>query len=160
MDKAATTVNREARSADTREKAARRKPWTPPSRLDAPPAPAGYKHRWIRAFTGNQEDRMNIATKVREGYELVRSEEYPDFPVPTVEDGRHAGIISVGDVLLARNPLETVEERNAYYQGRARDQVTAIDNELMKSNAHNSMRIENPQRQSRVTFGSPGPSGE
>jgi hypothetical protein len=160
MDKVTTPINREARSADTREKAARRKPWTPPSRLDAPPAPEGYKHRWIRAFTGNQEDRMNIATKVREGYELVRSEEYPDFPVPTVEDGRHAGIISVGDVLLARIPLETVEERQAYYSRRAIDQVQAIDNELMKSNAHNSMRIENPQRQSRVTFGSPGPSGE
>jgi len=160
MDKVTTPINREARSADTREKTARRKPWTPPSRLDAPPAPPGYKHRWIRAFTGNQEDRMNIATKVREGYELVRSEEYPDFPVPTVEDGRHAGIISVGDVLLARIPLETVEERNAYYSHRAIDQVQAIDNELMKSNAHNSMRIESPQRQSRVTFGSPGPSGE
>jgi hypothetical protein len=77
-----------------------------------------------------------------------------------VEDGRHAGIISVGDVLLARIPLETVEERNAYYSHRAIDQVQAIDNELMKSNAHNSMRIESPQRQSRVTFGSPGPSGE
>jgi hypothetical protein len=24
---------------------------------------------------------MNVASKVREGYELVRSEEYPDFPV-------------------------------------------------------------------------------
>jgi hypothetical protein len=103
---------------------------------------------------------MNIATKVREGYELVRSEEYPDYPVPSVEDGRHAGVISVGGLLLARVPLETVEERNAYYQGRARDQVTAVDNELMKSNAHNSMRIESPTRQSRVTFGSPGPSGE
>jgi len=160
MEKATTTVNREARSADTREKSARRKPWTPPSRLDAPPAPPGYKHRWIRAFTANQEDRMNIATKVREGYELVRSEEYPDFPVPSVEDGRHAGIISVGDVLLARIPLETVEERQAYYNRRAIDQVLAIDNELMKSNAHNSMRIESPSRQSRTTFGSPGPSGE
>jgi len=160
MDKATTTVNREARSADTREKAARRKPWAPPSRLDAPPAPPGYKHRWIRAYAGNQEDRMNVASKVREGYELVRSEEYPDFPVPSVEDGRHAGIISVGGLLLARIPLETVEERQAYYQNRARDQVRAIDNELLKSNAHNSMRIQSPDRQSRVTFGSPGPSGE
>jgi hypothetical protein len=103
---------------------------------------------------------MNVASKVREGYELVRSEEYPDFPVPTVEDGRHAGVISVGGLLLARIPLETVEERQAHYQNRAKDQVRAIDNELMKSNAHNSMRIENPSRQSRVTFGSPGASGE
>jgi len=160
MDKATTTVNREARSADTREKSARRKPWAPPSRLDAPPAPPGYKHRWIRAYAGGQEDRMNVAAKVREGYELVRSDEYPDFPVPTVEDGRHAGIISVGGLLLARIPLETVDERQAYYHRRAIDQVQAIDNELLKSNAHNSMRIQRPDRQSRVTFGSPGPSGE
>jgi hypothetical protein len=103
---------------------------------------------------------MNVAAKVREGYELVRSDEYPDFPVPTVEDGRHAGIISVGGLLLARIPLETVDERQAYYHRRAIDQVQAIDNELLKSNAHNSMRIQSPDRQSRVTFGSPGPSGE
>jgi hypothetical protein len=146
-------IKRTSRAADTRETTSRRKPWAPPSRLDAPEAPPGYKHRWLRMEAGGQEDRINISGKIREGYELVRADEYPDFPVPTVEDGRYAGIISVGGMVLARIPIETAEERNAYYRSRAQDQVTAADNDLMKTNAHNSMRIDRPVRQSKVTFG-------
>jgi len=114
------SLTRSSRDSESREKSARRKPWAPPSRLDAPPAPPGYKHRWIRAMAGGQQDVTNVAGRLREGYELVRGSEYPDYHVPTVEDGRHAGVISVG-----------------------------------KSNAHSSMVIERPTRQSRVSFGSP-----
>jgi hypothetical protein len=146
-------LNRTSRAAESREKDARRKPWAPPSRLDAPPAPPGYEHRWIRAEAGGVEDRTNISGKLREGYELVRGDEHPDYQVPTVEDGRHAGVISVGGLLLARIPKETVQERNAYYNSRANDQLQAVDNELMKANAHNSMTIQRPTRQSRVSFG-------
>jgi hypothetical protein len=99
------------------------------------------------------DDRTNISGKLREGYELVRGDEYPDYHVPTVEDGRHAGVISVGGLLLARIPVETVEERNAYYRDRANDQLQAADNELLKANAHNSMVIDRPPRRSRVSFG-------
>lgn len=150
-----TKTTRTSREAETRETSTRRKPWAPPSRLDAPPAPPGYKHRWIRAEVAGHEDRINVASKVREGYELVRSDEYPDFPVPSAEDGRHAGVISVGGMLLARIPEETAAERNEHYRRRASDQVQAADNDLLKSNAHGSMRIEAPTRQSRVTFGGP-----
>lgn len=146
-------LNRSPRDGDSRDKTARRKPWVPPSRLDAPPAPPGYKHRWIRAEAGGQEDRNNIAGKLREGYELVRSEEYPDFIAPTVEDGRHAGVISVGGLLLARIPEESVDERNAYYASRTHDQLKAVDNDLLKSNSHSTMRIDRPSRQTRVSFG-------
>lgn len=150
------SLTRGSRNAETREKSARRKPWAPPSRLDAPPAPPGYKHRWIRMSAAGQEDVSNVSGRLREGYELVRASEYPDYQVPTVEDGRHAGVISVGGLLLARVPDETVAERNAYYRNRAQNQIQAADNELMKANAHSSMVIERPSRQSRVSFGSPG----
>ena len=149
------SLNRSSRESDSRAKDARRKPWAPPSRLDAPPAPPGYKHRWIRAEAGGAEDRTNIAGKLREGYELVRGDEYPDYHVPTIEDGRHAGVISVGGLLLARIPDETVAERDAYYRSRANDQLQAADNELMKANAHHSMTIDRPTRRSRVSFGTP-----
>jgi len=148
-------LNRSARSADTREVTARRRSWAPPSRLDAPPAPEGFKHRWIRAEAGGQEDRINVAGKLREGYELVRSDEHPDYASPTMEDGRHAGVISVGGLLLARVPDEVVEERNAYYNSRTSDQQRSVDNELLKSNSHSSMKIQSPSRQTRVSFGGP-----
>ena len=70
-----------------------------------------------------------------------------------MEDGRHAGVISVGGLVLARIPEETVAERNSYYRDKANNQMQAADNELMKSNAHSSMIIERPTRRSRVSFG-------
>lgn len=149
-----TAGKRVTREAGARALNMRRRPWAPPSRLDAPPPPPGYKHRWIRASTVGVEDRSNVAGRLREGYELVRGEEYPDYQVPTVDDGKHAGVISVGGLMLARIPVETVEERNAYYNERASDQLQAADNELMKSNAHSSMVITRPSRKSRVSFGS------
>jgi hypothetical protein len=150
---AGPALNRTSRDAELRAKITRRRPWQAPSRLDAPEPPPGYKHRWIRKEAAGIEDRTNIASRIREGYELVRAEEYPDFYSSSPEDGRHAGVISVGAMLLARIPDETVAERNAYYRQRAGDQLQAADNELMKANAHSSMVIDRPTRRSRVSFG-------
>lgn len=150
-----TKIDRTSRAAETRQKTERRKAWTRPSDLDAPPAPPGYRHRWIRKEAAGQDDSKNIAGKLREGYELVRAEEYPDFVVPSIQNGIHAGVIGVGDVVLARIPEETAEERREYYAQRTSDQITAVDNDLMKTNAHDTMRVVKPERQSRVTFGGP-----
>ena len=146
-------LNRSPRTEETREVTTRRKAWAPPSRLDAPPAPDGYRHRWIRAEAGGMDDHMNVAAKLREGYELVRADEYPDFQGQTPQDGKNAGIISVGGLLLARIPEETAEERRQYYKERTHDQLKAVDNDLLKTNAHSSMKINKPERQSRVSIG-------
>jgi hypothetical protein len=152
------TIDRANRSASTRAKEERRKPWAPPSRLDAPPAPEWFEHRWIRAEVNGYEDKKNVYSKLREGYELVRIDEVPDeyqHLLPTVEDGKHAGVISVGGLLLARIPKETLKERADYFRQKARDQLQAVDNEMMRENAHSSMRIQSPERSSRTTFRQP-----
>ena len=146
---------RTPRATDTREKTARSKPWAPTSSLDAPPAPEGYKHRWIRSEARGFVDTKNVSARLREGYELVRAEDYPDFEAPVVDSGKYEGVIGVGGLLLARIPVETVAERNAYYQGRAKDLQDAVDQELQRENAHNTMTISKPDRQSRVNFGGP-----
>ena len=148
-------IKRSPRAKDSREREERRKPWSPPSMLDAPPAPVGYKHRWIRAEVRGFDDRKNISARLREGYELVRAEEYPDFEAPVIETGKYAGIFGVGGLLLARIPLETVEERSEYFKKRSQDQMEAVDRDLARENSHSSMTIGKPDRQSRVTFGGP-----
>lgn len=148
--------NRSPRSADSREKTAQRKPWAPPSRLDAPPAPDGFKYRWIRSEVMGFEDKQNIYTKLREGYELVRKEELPEEyqdTMPAVEEGRNTGVVGVGGLLLAKIPDETVVERNNYYRQRAKDQIEAVDNNMMKESAHSTMRFQQPERNTRVSFG-------
>jgi len=143
---------RNPRTSQTREKQSRAKPWRPPSQLDAPPAPEGYHHRWIRASVMGYDDNKNLSARLREGFELVRADEYPDFEAPTVQDGKHAGVIGVGGLILARFPAETNRERNAYFKEKTDDQMKAVDNDLLREQ-HPSMPISKPDRQSRVTFG-------
>ena len=145
---------RTLRSNNTRAKQARREPWKPPSMLDAPPAPEGFRHRWIRAEVMGFDDRKNVAARSREGWELVRGEDHPDFEIPTIEDGKHAGVIGVGGLLLAKIPEEIVEERKEYFQSMTRNQMTAVDNDLAREQ-HPAMPISKPDRHSRVTFGGP-----
>ena len=99
-------IKRTSRAKSSRASQVKRKPWSPPSKLDAPPAPEGYKHRWIRAEVRGFEDRTNISSRMREGYELVRRDEYPDFEAPTIESGKYEGVFGVGGLLLARIPYE------------------------------------------------------
>jgi len=144
--------NRTPRSAETRAKDTARKPWRPPSMLDTPPAPEGYTYRWIRAELVGEEDRKNVMSRMREGFELVRSEEIKDFDLPSMDDGRHAGVVAVGGLLLAKIPNETRDERNAYFNDRAKLQQDAVDNDLMKESDPSSPMLK-PQRTTSVTFG-------
>ena len=64
----AGTTGRTPRATTTRENTTRRKPWAPPSLLDAPEPPEGFKHRWIRMETRGIDDKTNMSAKLREGY--------------------------------------------------------------------------------------------
>jgi len=148
-------INRTPRASKTRTAKPRRKPWAPPSLLDAPNPPEGYVHRWIRSEVRGFDDRKNISARLREGWELVRKEEYPDFEAPTIDEGKYEGVFGVGGLLLARIPTEVVDERSSYFKRQNVDAMQAVDNDLFKENQHHSMSIQNPERQSRVTFGGP-----
>ena len=140
-----------SRASQSRAKTAKKTTWTPPSSLDAPPAPDGYHHRWIRAETMGFDDTKNMSGKIRSGYELVRADEYPGSEYPSVQDGKYKGVIGVGGLLLARIPVEVVKSREAYFNSMTQDADTAIERDLMKEQ-HPGMPI-NAERQSRVTFG-------
>jgi len=140
-----------SRASQTRSKTERPKVWTPPSSLDAPPAPDGFRHRWIRAESLGFSDTKNVSARLREGFELVRADEYPDSQYPVITDGKYAGVIGVGGLLLARISEEIAKQRAAYIDGLSRGQDEAVEHDLMREQ-HKSMPI-NVDRQSRVTFG-------
>ena len=140
-----------SRANQTRSKTERPKVWTPPSSLDAPPAPDGFRHRWIRAESLGFQDTKNISGRLRSGYELVRADEYKDSDYPVIVDGKYKGIIGVGGLLLARIPEELAKQRIDYQQSLTEGQDEAVEHDLLKEQ-HKSMPI-NIERQSRVTFG-------
>jgi hypothetical protein len=140
-----------SRASETRTKTDRPKVWTPPSSLDAPPAPDGFRHRWIRAESVGFDDTKNVSGKLRSGWEFVRSDEYPDSNYPAVKDGKYAGVIGVGGLVLARIPEEIAKSREEYFAKRTQDREEAIANDPFKEQ-HPSMPISK-DRQTRVTFG-------
>ena len=152
-----TSSDRAPRSAESRAKTARIKPWQPPSLLDAPTPPEGYIYRWIRESMAGVEDKANMSKRIREGWEPVRADDHPEFEAPTVEDGKHAGVIGVGGLILAKMPIETVEQRREYYRKMASDQMEAVDSNLMRE-SDSRMPISKPNRKTQVTFGKGGES--
>ena len=142
---------RTSRASQTREKTSQKKVWSPPSSLDAPPAPTGFLHRWIRVESLGFQDTKNVSGRIRSGYELVRADAYPGSQYPTVTEGKYKGVIGVGGLLLAKVPEEIVKSREAYFNNMTQDANDAIENDLMKEQ-HPGMPI-NAERQSRVTFG-------
>ena len=138
-------------ASQTREKEKKPTTWTPPSSLDAPPAPDGFRHRWIRAESMGFDDTKNMSGKIRSGWELVRSDEYPGSEYPVLKEGKYAGVIGVGGLVLARISEEVAKAREDYFSRQTKDKTDAVNNDLMKEE-HKSMPITS-DRQTRVTFG-------
>jgi hypothetical protein len=143
-----TKVQSQAKSVKPK---ARPKVWAPPSYLDTPNAPDGWRHRWVRTEILGFTDTKNIQGRLRSGYELVRSDEYPEEDFPTITDGKYAGVIGHGGLVLTRVPEEIAQQRTDYYVSQAQDQQAAIDADLAKEQ-HKSMPIT-VDRDTRVTFG-------
>jgi len=101
------------------------------------------------------EDRANVSRRIREGWELVRGTDLPpEWQLPTLDNGRHEGVVYNEGLLLAKIPEETVQERNAYYTQKTETAKDALDNNVFNEAAADSRYVKyDPSRSSRVTFG-------
>ena len=143
--------NKTSRAAVTRSKTERPKEYKPPSSLDAPPAPDGFRHRWIRAESMGFNDTKNIHGRLRSGYELVRADEYDSEQYPVVLDGKYAGVIGVGGLLLARIPEELAQSRMNYQQKQTEGQDESVETDLLRDqDKRMPIKID---RNSKHTFG-------
>ena len=140
-----------SRASQTRAKEKRKQVWTPPSYLDTHNAPTGFRHRWVRVEILGYVDTKNIQGRLRSGYELVRGDQYPEDDFPVISDGKYAGVIGHGGLVLTRVPEEIARQRAKYFGKSGQEQMDAVDNDLMKEQ-HRSMPID-IDRQSRTTFG-------
>jgi len=146
-------ATRSARDSESRESAERIQQWRPGSALEAPEPPIGFKHRWIRESVMEYDDKTNVHKKRQEGWELVRAEEYPDWVGPIIDEGRNAGTIGVGGLVLARIPIELINQRNQHFAKVASNQMEAVDRDWMRENNALMPKLA-PQRKSSVSFGS------
>ena len=144
-------TNKTSRAAVTRTKTERPKEYKPPSSLDAPPAPDGFRHRWIRAESMGFNDTKNIHGRLRSGYELVRADEYDTDQYPVVLDGKYAGVIGVGGLLLARIPEELAQALMDYQRRQTEGQDESVETDLLRDqDKRMPIKID---RNSKQTFG-------
>ena len=143
--------NRIKRDADTRETKTRTRSWQRPEVLPSPTPEDGYDFHWVRVSMLGQVDATNVSSKLREGWEPVRAEDYPQFTVLNVEQERFADNIVQGGLMLCKVPQEIVDERTAHYEQQSRNQIQSVDNNLMRENDAR-MPLFN-ERKTKVTFG-------
>ena len=154
-DNEQVTNTRNSRDSETHDKQSRRQPWRPVRKLETPAPPEGYEYRWIRESMLGQEDRANVSRRLREGWELVRGTDLPsEYDYPTADSGRHAGLVYTDGLLLAKIPIETKQERNAYYEQQTSAKSAALDNTMFYESAKDGRYVKyDSKRESQVTFG-------
>jgi hypothetical protein len=132
----------------------KRKEWRPPGSLDTPEPPNGFKYRWVRYAVKNDDDTRNVVNRMQEGYEFVDPKELgEDFVAHVATDGKQAGRVIQGDLVLCKIPVENVEAREAYVQGRTQMLQDSVDQQLLR-NQTEEMPIS-IDRKSSVTRGKP-----
>jgi|TARA_R110001583_G_scaffold191856_2_gene357680 hypothetical protein len=148
-------TSRQSRESEAHDNTARRKHWRPVRRLETPPPPDGYVYRWIRESMMGNEDRSNVSRRIREGWELVKGSDLPEeWQLPTMDGGRHTGVVYNEGLVLAKMPQETVDERTTYYENVNRNAKDALDNTMFNESNKDSRYVKyDPQRSTEVTFG-------
>jgi len=147
------TQNRLARELDDRSTTMMRPThWKAPEVLPFPNERPGWKHRYIRTSTMGVADPSNISSKLREGYEPCKAEEYPEMMMHATQEGRFKGNIEIGGLLLCRIPEEFMVQRAAYYDKQAKAQMDSVDNTFMKDSDPRMPLFS--EKRTKVTFGS------
>jgi|TARA_Y100000385_G_C13048456_1_gene618583 hypothetical protein len=143
--------NRIKRDQETREKTAAPKQWEAPSLLPTPTPEPGYAFKWVRISTLGATDAGNINSKLREGWTPVRAEDHPEITMVITESDKFKDNIVIGGLMLCKMPDEMLQQRKEYYAEQTRNQMNAVDNNLMRENDPR-MPIFN-DRKSNVSFG-------
>ena len=142
---------REKRATESRASFERPSKWMPASLLPDPEPEAGWAFRWIRLATLNNPDPSNISSKLREGWEPVKSADQPRLQLLSNPNGRFPDGIEIGGLLLCKTPSEFVDQRTKHFSGMTRAQEEAVDNNLMRQ-SDARMPIFN-ERKSSTSFG-------
>lgn len=130
----------------------RQKSWRAPETLPSPDPRPGWRHRWIRISTLGTADPSNISSKLREGYEPCRAEEYPELRLHATTDGRFQGNIEVGGLLLCRIPEEFMEQRAQHFENQNKAQMDSVDNNFLRDSDPRMQKFS--EKSSKVSFGS------
>ena len=98
-----------------------------------------------------QDNSNNITNKLRAGWSLVRADAYPGQHFNSYTEGKYAGMIGSGGLVLARISEEIAIQIDAYYKKQNDAKEEAVENDLLREQ-HPSMKFQK-ESNTRVTFG-------
>jgi hypothetical protein len=150
----------------TRDEESRKREWKEPNELEVPESltrrlkSEGYGTRWIRITLEGKSDPVNVMTRLREGYEFVRKDDAPEWVgAPTMDYGSHGNIIVIGDLALAKLPLDISESRTRQIGERTQSLTDAINRQLAENrNLNRAMPVSNRGSSSKVYSGGRTPT--
>jgi hypothetical protein len=99
-------------------------------------------------------DPSNISSKLREGYEPCKAEDYPELMMHAAVDGRFRGGIEIGGLLLCRIPKEFMDQRAQHFSNLNQSQMDSVDNNFLREQDSRSNMAMIVDKKSKVTFGS------
>lgn len=148
------TINRKSRDSETRVEMQRPMVWRAPETLPSPEPRPGWTHRWVRTSTMGVADPGNISSKLREGYEPCKGDDYPELMMHAATEGRFKGAIEVGGLLLCRIPSEILASRMQQHDQKNKMQMESVDNTFLRDRDSRSNMAMIVDKKSKVTFGS------
>ena len=151
-DKAQNRLARELDPVVTRAEMQRPTSWQAPETLPSPNPRPGISHRWVRTSMGGQSDVQNVSSKLREGYEPVKAEDYPEMKMHATTEGRFKGNIEGGGLVLCSIPSEFLVQRDAHFSKINKATMESVDNNFMKDNDPRMSKFS--EKSTKVTFGS------
>jgi hypothetical protein len=151
-EKAEKAQNRLDRELDTRAAMQRPTSWQAPETLPSPNPRPGISHRWVRTSMVGHSDVQNISSKLREGYEPCKAEDYPEMMMHASTEGRFKGNIEVGGLVLCSIPSEFLIQRDKHFAGINKATMESVDNNFMKDSDPRMSKFS--EKSTKVTFGS------
>ena len=140
------------RTVESRENNTREQEWTyeEPDALDIPDIvkerfdAEDMVLRWVRINTRGKDDYINVGKKLNEGWVFVTPSEVPEMSTTSIvlEEGRYAGVVSRGDLALAKIEKGRHNARTKHFQKKSQDLMNAIDVQLDKA-SDSKMPISN-----------------
>jgi hypothetical protein len=97
-------------------------------------------------------DNANVSQKFRSGWVACKREDYHELQLMSDLNSQFPDNFESGGLMLCKIPQEMWEQRNQYYQERAKGQMDAVDNNFLKEQDPR-MPMLTPERSSRTTFG-------
>lgn len=139
-------TKRTPREAETRDNTKRITKWTPSGGLpelkfstDAKgeindPRAKDWHFHWVRVSLNGSYDAKNVAKKFREGMEICKLTDHPEFLHQTEPNTRFKDGIEIGGLLLCKIPKDLYNQRKNYFDEQTQAQAEAVDNNFMRQN--------------------------